>query len=449
MLIFALRRWRMMLVLGIVLGVLAGTGYLYKGLSSWDSDITAYESVAADYNAAVETYEQQKAQLQTEIETLMKSVEEQETYLEESVLMNMDAHNKMHASVDIVVRVDEDVLSANGNNSNYDPTDSLLSLYTNSIRKTSDWDKISEISGVKTEYVKELVSTWANNDGNIVSVSVSHPDKKVATQMLEEILTEMLGRHDEMAAVVGGHTLSPMKISAGIINDTDLLNQQTQAKDVLVTYNQKIADKQSAIDSLIAPEAISMSQPSKKNLLVKAILYAVIGFVAGICVIGALYCAIFIFDGKIHSEDELKDLNLVRSLGMFPRSEEKRAFAIVDRWLDKMSGLDSTMTTEQMKQLVALNIQNYAEGAKALLVTGSVGEDELNKIHAILSEQLPDKQIDVGADVQKNVESYKAAMDCEALVFVEKIGVSKYEAVVSEKIFADSLGKKVVGCILV
>ena len=135
MLIFALRRWRMMLVLGIVLGVLAGTGYLYKGLSSWDSDITAYESVAADYNAAVETYEQQKAQLQTEIETLMKSVEEQETYLEESVLMNMDAHNKMQASVDVVVRADEEVLAVNGNNSNYDPADSLISLYANSIKK--------------------------------------------------------------------------------------------------------------------------------------------------------------------------------------------------------------------------------------------------------------------------------------------------------------------------
>jgi hypothetical protein len=181
-------------------------------------------------------------------------------------------------------------------------------------------------------------------------------------------------------------------------------------------------------------------------MVVKTIIFVILGLIVGACIVACWYCVVFICDGKIHSEEELKDLNLIRSLGAFPQETKGQAF--VDKWLDKLAGVDKNKTAAQAEQLIVLNIQNYAGEAKNILVTGSASEEELARVQKVLADGLAGATVSVGKDAESNVESYKKAVASDAVVFVEKQGSSKYIELLKDKQFAESLGKEIAGCVL-
>ena len=195
--IHILHYWRSMAVLGVALGILLGGYQLLSGLNSYNDNLNAYEKQAKEYKDNLSDYKKQKEQIMFDIDEKMDAAEKQTEYLKNSILMNMDASNKMQASADILVKLDKSVWE-NFGNAEYDPTDSLLTLYSKGIMSETDWEQIAESNNIDAKYIKELVQVDMQLNNNIISIVVRHPKKETAGDILTEVLDVVSSQTETM-----------------------------------------------------------------------------------------------------------------------------------------------------------------------------------------------------------------------------------------------------------
>ena len=77
-----------------------------------------------------------------------------------------------------------------------------------------------------------------------------------------------------------------------------------------------------------------------------------------------------------------------------------------------------------------------------------VSEEQLQIIQENLSERLPDKKILCGYDMLHFSETLKMLPQCEGIILVEQTKFSTLSIIEEEIILAQTLGKEIVGCIV-
>lgn len=451
---YILRHWRLIFITGIILGVLFGGGKLASGILTWSSQWETFEADLEDYHEYCDWYDAQVGTSEVGKETCREEIANLQTYIDNSVLMSMDATEKMQATATILVSLDASVWNSQYSTVSYDPTDSLLTMYENSITEETDWEKLASVSGVAQEYVSELVGATADLDGNMLTITVSYPDADIAMAVVDEILSEVTARYDEMAATVGAHTLVVTNKVAKTVNDQELLEYQKTMNKELSSYQSSYSDYQSMVDDLEYP-SWPTSEPSRRKLCLGAVIFAILGFVLGILAAVSVYYAKYVYTGKLRSADELNKYMGIRCLGGFGHQDEKdtskgkRAFVGIDRCLEKVLGTDEAISDELAQQIITLNLKNSIGNEQKIFITGSVDEKEFQKVQDILCSEFSELKIMAGKLADKNIESYQAVMDCDKIILVEKLDDSKWADIIKEKEFAESIEKEIIGCVLV
>ncbi len=445
-LMFALLyRWRPILLAALALGVLFG-GYKAVDGMRRQGDAALLAESREEYGQDQMVYERDKAAYERDIQILEKFIEDQSVYLEESLLMRLDPYNKPEATADILLRLDGSEWEAYPEEMNMDPTDSLVKLYASNLIQRIDWDGIEELTGLEAVYLKELVSAGTDYGSNTVTVKAFYQDEETAEKILDEVLRQMEGCHDEFASVAGAHTAQLANKSVGTVADIALADRQKANSDKISNYEKSVRDKEKLLNDLEEPE--SPAEWTNRKVAADAVKYAVVGAIGGVGLVACCFCAWFVFCGKFHNDEELKSQFGFRVLGVFAHPERTGALSSVDRWLERLEGKAARPSEDDVLGRAALGLENCAGGMEKILVTGTVPEDALRRLADGLSEKMEGIQLVVGPDLNQNAETLRLLVQCDGAILVEQREVSRCRMILKEKEAIEALDKKVIGCLV-
>lgn len=447
-----LYRWRSILLGGLVLCLLLGGYRAVKNLTTHASETETqeeYEKKVKEYQLALEKYELDQKVYQQNIDTYEKWLDQQNLYMEKSVLMHIDPYNKPLVSRVFYVELDKNELDKfqYGENLSLDPADYVIRAYTTDF-DDSMWEPLEKLTGLDRTYLAELYAIGADYGTNTFSVTVTYNDLETAEKMADVIAEQMEVRHQNLGRDVAQHKLTLINETSTYAIDSGLASVQKGNADTVNTYTQYILDNRNYMESTEKPEEPEKAKVERVSVMNGLLKFLVLGFAGGIFLMAAFYGVKYLLTGVLRNGREIREQYGYQLLGVYSRSEKKRFLPFVDRLLERMEGTGNKIPEETVSQCVAANIINLAGEKRNLLLTGTISCEKLERVARSVSSELKDVQLQVMADMNRSPETLRQLAQCDGIVLVEERNVSKNSAVQVEQELIEAVKVPVIGYVL-
>ena len=426
-------RWKLILAAALVLALLLGAYQAAAVRLTRDSD-----SLYAQYNVEQIKYKHTKEALEKAIAELEKDIQDQEKYLEESVLMQLDYRNVHQARVDLYLSTPYQIMPGMVYQ-NTDNADKLLALY---VLALDDRLLLEEIAGeVKSEvkYLKEVVSVNASLN-HILSITVNWPDSAGAQMVINALTAHMQRYHDTLSKTVGEHTLTVAFNVVGSVVERSILERQTQEDQRLADCEVQLAEKKIELSGLSEPVI------EQTTALKAGVKWAILGGVVGAVLMTALCCLMFIFSDKVYSGADLQARCGVRVLGSMPGDRKLDPITRIIRWAE---GRRIDSSEEELLLLLQENLRQYAGEAVNILVTGDMKLELVQVCVARLQQGMTGIKLMACGSVLTDVDAVRSLSQCDAVLLLQKCGSSRYHSISREIARINDIKKPLVGCVAV
>lgn len=443
-LLFAVfHKWRGIILAAIIVGVLLGGYKLVTGLISKNTE-SATQEIKEEYSEELDLYKKSNEMYDHDIEFMKEKIKSLEKYYTSSVLMQINPYNKCVATADVFINVDMPEITNGTYLLTSDTADSILKAYESGIKRADGAGALSGIV-IKPEYLRELITTNVDYQGNVLTVSVTYKDEAGAKQILDALLGGLKKEHGNVQQMLGTHKAIVMNERTGVTTDQELENKQQACSDSLSALRQSLADKEKALKALKPPALPSqLSAPAR---LMSGIKYGILGIVLGAFLSIFCNCVVFLMRDKLNSDKELKNRFGLRILGVFAQVPKVRLLMGVDRWIARLEGKSSRKPSE-VYEIMAVNVRNYMKEGKKILLLGPVAHDKMTEIAEELRKRLPGVEIQVGQDIEHYAETLRILPEAGQILLVEERGKSKYGEIQNQIDVIRSLDKDIMGCVV-
>lgn len=448
---FILSKWKVLLVSGVILSVLAfsykfyGFNYSKVPLAQINKlfDIerlekqpdgrvvkqkvkVSYELYKEDYESRLSAYENKKAanenqkkSILTEIKGLERSLSTETEYTENSLLYTLDTdeyyeseyfigiqeRNKSGSSS--VLSVPANVSSTQGNNNssiNSNTAESkVISLASKLVSSQSELDELSSQLGIahkkSLKAVSELIKL-NSDDGRTIDITVKANNERnlaLLEGFVSKLVTEL---KDEMG---DQFIIKSKKVSSGVVNGEDIQNLKN-SEDLLITSLQaQLTQKNDAISALVQPVPLEDKFIELSSYKIqKYIIFILAGLFGGIFISSCVYGGKYLFEGKLRDKNYLKDLYNLRLLGCLHESSYSQV---------------STAEKDKFTELVKILVQ----GTKTIAVSSSLAENTIEDTVSIIRDVALNHNVEVKVITD---ETMSEITNCDGVIVVEKIDVS-------------------------
>lgn len=448
---FILSKWKVLLVSGVILSVLAfsykfyGFNYSKVPLAQINKlfDIerlekqpdgrvvkqkvkVSYELYKEDYESRLSAYENKKAanenqkkQILTEIKGLERSLSTETEYTENSLLYTLDTDEYYESEyfIDIqernksgsssVLSVPANVSSTQGNNNssiNSNTAESkVISLASKLVSSQSELDELSSQLGIahkkSLKAVSELIKL-NSDDGRTIDITVKANNEKnlaLLEGFVSKLVTEL---KDEMG---DQFIIKSKKVSSGVVNGDDIQNLKN-SEDLLITSLQaQITQKNDAISALVQPVPLEDKFIELSSYKIqKYIIFILAGLFGGIFISSCVYGGKYLFEGKLRDKNYLKDLYNLRLLGCLHESSYSQV---------------STAEKDKFTELVKVLVQ----GTKTIAVSSSLAENTIEDTVTIIRDVALNHNVEVKVITDETISEIT---NCDGVIVVEKLDVS-------------------------
>ncbi len=448
---FILSKWKVLLVSGVILSVLAfsykfyGFNYSKVPLAQINKlfDIerlekqpdgrvvkqkvkVSYELYKEDYESRLSAYENKKAanenqkkSILTEIKGLERSLSTETEYTENSLLYTLDTDEYYESEyfIDIqernksgsssVLSVPANVSSTQGNNNssiNSNTAESkVISLASKLVSSQSELDELSSQLGIahkkSLKAVSELIKL-NSDDGRTIDITVKANNEKnlaLLEGFVSKLVTEL---KDEMG---DQFIIKSKKVSSGVVNGDDIQNLKN-SEDLLITSLQaQITQKNDAISALVQPVPLEDKFIELSSYKIqKYIIFILAGLFGGIFISSCVYGGKYLFEGKLRDKNYLKDLYNLRLLGCLHESSYSQV---------------STAEKDKFTELVKVLVQ----GTKTIAVSSSLAENTIEDTVTIIRDVALNHNVEVKVITDETISEIT---NCDGVIVVEKLDVS-------------------------
>lgn len=448
---FILSKWKVLLVSGVILSVLAfsykfyGFNYSKVPLAQINKlfDIerlekqpdgrvlkqkvkVSYELYKEDYESRLSAYENKKAanenqkkSILTEIKGLERRLSTETEYTENSLLYTLDTDEYYESEyfIDIqernksgsssVLSVPENASSTQGNNNssiNSNTAESkVISLASKLVSSQSELDELSSQLGIAHKQSLKAVSELIklnSDDGRTIDITVKANNEKnlaLLEGFVSKLVTEL---KDEMG---DQFIIKSKKVSSGVVNGDDIQNLKN-SEDLLITSLQaKLTRKNDAISALVQPVPLEDKLIELSSYKIqKYIIFILAGLFGGIFISSCVYGGKYLFEGKLRDKNYLKDLYNLRLLGCLHESSYSQV---------------STAEKDKFTELVKILVQ----GTKTIAVSSSLAENTIEDTVSIISDVALNHNVEVKVITD---ETMSEITNCDGVIVVEKLDVS-------------------------
>ncbi len=448
---FILSKWKVLLVSGVILSVLAfsykfyGFNYSKVPLAQINKlfDIerlekqpdgrvvkqkvkVSYELYKEDYESRLSAYENKKAanenqkkSILTEIKGLERSLSTETEYTENSLLYTLDTdeyyeseyfidiqeRNKSGSSSVLSVPVNASSTQGNNNSSiNSNTAESkVISLASKLVSSQSELDELSSQLGIAHKQSLKAVSELIKlnyDDGRTIDITVKANNEKnlaLLEGFVSKLVTEL---KDEMG---DQFIIKSKKVSSGVVNGDDIQNLKN-SEDLLITSLQaQITQKNDAISALVQPVPLEDKLIELSSYKIqKYINFILAGLFGGIFISSCVYGGKYLFEGKLRDKNYLKDLYNLRLLGCLHESSYSQV---------------STAEKDKFTELVKILVQ----GTKTIAVSSSLAENTIEDTVSIIHDVALNHNVEVKVITD---ETMSEITNCDGVIVVEKLDVS-------------------------
>lgn len=461
---FILSKWKVLLVSGVILSVLAfsykfyGFNYSKVPLAQINKlfDIerlekqpdgrvvkqkvkVSYELYKEDYESRLSAYENKKAanenqkkSILTEIKGLERRLSTETEYTENSLLYTLDTDEYYESEyfIDIqernksgsssVLSVPANASSTQGNNNvpanasgtqgnnnssiNSNTAESkVISLASKLVSSQSELDELSSQLGIAHKQSLKAVSELIklnSDDGRTIDITVKANNEKNLA-LLEGFVSKLVTElKDEMG---DQFIIKSKKVSSGVVNGDDIQNLKN-SEDLLITSLQaQITQKNDEISALVQPVPLEDKFIELSSYKIqKYIIFILSGLFGGIFISSSVYGGRYLFEGKLRDKNYLKDLYNLRLLGCLHESS-----------YSKVSTAEKDKFTELVKILV--------QGTKTIAVSSSLAENTIEDTVSIIRDVAINHNVEVKVITD---ETMSEITNCDGAIVVEKLDVS-------------------------
>lgn len=448
---FILSKWKVLLVSGVILSVLAfsykfyGFNYSKVPLAQINKlfDIerlekqpdgrvvkqkvkVSYELYKDDYESRLSAYENKKAtnenqkkSILTEIKGLERRLSTETEYTENSLLYTLDTDEYYESEyfIDIqernksgsssVLSVPANASSTQGNNnssiSSNTAESKVISLASNLVSSQSELDELSSQLGIAHKQSLKAVSELINlnsDDGRTIDITVKANNEKnlaLLEGFVSKLVTEL---KDEMG---DQFIIKSKKVSSGVVNGDDIQNLKN-SEDLLITSLQaQITQKNDAISALVQPVPLEDKLIELSSYKIqKYIIFILAGLFGGIFISSCVYGGKYLFEGKLRNKNYLKDLYNLRLLCCLHESSYSQV---------------STAEKDKFTELVKILVQ----GTKTIAVSSSLAENTIEDAVSIIRDVALNHNVEVKVITD---ETMSEITNCDGVIVVEKLDVS-------------------------
>ncbi len=448
---FILSKWKVLLVSGVILSVLAfsykfyGFNYSKVPLAQINKlfDIeklekqpdgrvvkqkvkVSYELYKEDYESRLSAYENKKAtnenqkkSILTEIKGLERRLSTETEYTENSLLYTLDTDEYYESEyfIDIqernksgsssVLSVPANASSTQGNNnssiSSNTAESKVISLASKLVSSQSELDELSSQLGIAHKQSLKAVSELIklnSDDGRTIDITVKANNEKnlaLLEGFVSKLVTEL---KDEMG---DQFIIKSKKVSSGVVNGGDIQNLKN-SEDLLITSLQaQLTQKNDAISALVQPVPLEDKFIELSSYKIqKYIIFILAGLFGGIFISSCVYGGKYLFEGKLRDKNYLKDLYNLRLLGCLHESSYSQV---------------STAEKDKFTELVKILVQ----GTKTIAVSSSLAENTIEDTVSIIRDVALNHNVEVKVITD---ETMSEITNCDGVIVVEKIDVS-------------------------
>lgn len=448
---FILSKWKVLLVSGVILSVLAfsykfyGFNYSKVPLAQINKlfDIerlekqpdgrvvkqkvkVSYELYKEDYESRLSAYENKKAtnenqkkSILTEIKGLERSLSTETEYTENSLLYTLDTdeyyeseyfidiqeRNKSGSSSVLSVPANASSTQDNNNSSISSNTaeSKVISLASKLVSSQSELDELSSQLGIAHKQSLKAVSELIklnSDDGRTIDITVKANNEKnlaLLEGFVSKLVTEL---KDEMG---DQFIIKSKKVSSGVVNGDDIQNLKN-SEDLLITSLQaQLTQKNDAISALVQPVPLEDKFIELSSYKIqKYIIFILAGLFGGVFISSCVYGGKYLFEGKLRDKNYLKDLYNLRLLGCLHESSYSQV---------------STAEKDKFTELVKILVQ----GTKTIAVSSSLAENTIEDTVSIIRDVALNHNVEVKVITD---ETMSEITNCDGVIVVEKLDVS-------------------------
>lgn len=448
---FILSKWKVLLVSGVILSVLAfsykfyGFNYSKVPLAQINKlfDIerlekqpdgrvvkqkvkVSYEFYKEDYESRLSAYENKKAanenqkkSILTEIKGLERRLSTETEYTENSLLYTLDTDEYYESEyfIDIqernksgsssVLSVPANASSTQGNNnssiSSNTAESKVISLASKLVSSQSELDELSSQLGIAHKQSLKAVSELIklnSDDGRTIDITVKANNEKnlaLLEGFVSKLVTEL---KDEMG---DQFIIKSKKVSSGVVNGDDIQNLKN-SEDLLITSLQaQLTQKNDAISALVQPVPLEDKFIELSSYKIqKYIIFILAGLFGGIFISSCVYGGKYLFEGKLRDKNYLKDLYNLRLLGCLHESSYSQV---------------STAEKDKFTELVKVLVQ----GTKTIAVSSSLAENTIEDTVTIIRDVALNHNVEVKVITDETISEIT---NCDGVIVVEKLDVS-------------------------
>ena len=448
---FILSKWKVLLVSGVILSVLAfsykfyGFNYSKVPLAQINKlfDIerlekqpdgravkqkvkVSYELYKKDYESRLSAYENKKAanenqkkSILTEIKGLERRLSTETEYTENSLLYTLDTDEYYESEyfIDIqernksgsssVLSVPANASSTQGNNnssiSSNTAESKVISLASKLVSSQSELDELSSQLGIAHKQSLKAVSELIklnSDDGRTIDITVKANNEKnlaLLEGFVSKLVTEL---KDEMG---DQFIIKSKKVSSGVVNGDDIQNLKN-SEDLLITSLQaQLTQKNDAISALVQPVPLEDKFIELSSYKIqKYIIFILAGLFGGVFISSCVYGGKYLFEGKLRDKNYLKDLYNLRLLGCLHESSYSQV---------------STAEKDKFTELVKILVQ----GTKTIAVSSSLAENTIEDTVSIIRDVALNHNVEVKVITD---ETMSEITNCDGVIVVEKLDVS-------------------------
>ena len=176
-----LRKWKAMIIAGLIIAVLLGIYAIISSITASNDDFANWDKVVEIRDNKLK-YSNSMDEAELDNVTIDKKISDQQEYLDKSIYINLDPYDIQCAEAEYYISTDYKILPGM-DYQNMDFTDTIARSYVSLLTNADIMNEVAEKFGTQSRYLKEILSIYVSN--RILTVKVIHSDVDTAQQILE------------------------------------------------------------------------------------------------------------------------------------------------------------------------------------------------------------------------------------------------------------------------
>lgn len=440
-LITILRKWRILLLTGIIFAFLCGG---YKGMKKYQENNSSdyIASQQEDYADAKEEYKTGKGINEVTIEDANKKIVSLNEYIKESIMMKIDSYNANVAIAGISYQAE-----GQASIDNQDVVDSVLGDGLQLLQSDALYSYVAEKTGlsIQEKYLQEIIKPTVNYDANRLDISVYYTDAEDAGTILDSVVEYLQNTQMTSCNGVDVHMITSDYSNTVVINKDfhDAQNRVYLQLETLKTMREKYNVEAS---EPAAPDF------SNSNVVKTAVKWGICGFLGGALLSFFVLTMIYLLNGKLKNENDIDGSLEIPIVGVVRKMKKHKILKFVDCWIDtleqRLYGSD-----DLAMQIFYLNIllDKCEDANSKIMVTSTLDMDVIQEgFAAFLNHTGKDTmKWSTGERLISNLTTAQETAQCDAVVLIEKIGISRYKDLIKQKKMLEAMDKKIIGCVCI